>query len=84
MRGASKESKDGIDDFEGDEKRAFTERRHDANNEGGDEDQGIEDTWPSKSSIPWPWRPASRWEKFVTRLSFSKQKTSWLKKARNR
>ncbi|KAF3020377.1 glycosylphosphatidylinositol anchor biosynthesis [Penicillium rubens] len=33
---------------------------------------------PSKSSIPWPWRPASRWEKFVTRLSFSKQKTSWL------
>ncbi|CAG8888392.1 unnamed protein product [Penicillium egyptiacum] len=32
---------------------------------------------PSKSSISWPWRPASRWETFVARLSFSKQKTGW-------
>ncbi|CAG8204943.1 unnamed protein product [Penicillium nalgiovense] len=33
---------------------------------------------PSRSSISWPWRPASRWETFAARLSFSKQKTSWL------
>ncbi|CAI7581162.1 unnamed protein product [Penicillium glandicola] len=33
---------------------------------------------PSKSSISWPWKPASRWENFVAKLSFSKQKTRWL------
>ncbi|EKV07753.1 GPI mannosyltransferase 3 [Penicillium digitatum] len=33
---------------------------------------------PPKSSISWPWRPPTRWETFVARLSFSKQKPSWL------
>ncbi|KAJ5185084.1 GPI mannosyltransferase [Penicillium cf. griseofulvum] len=33
---------------------------------------------PSKSSIYWPWRPLTPWERFVARLSFWKQKPGWL------
>lgn len=32
----------------------------------------------SKSSIPWPWRPRSRWETFLARFQFSRRKTGWL------
>ncbi|OQE07604.1 hypothetical protein PENVUL_c013G04430 [Penicillium vulpinum] len=33
---------------------------------------------PAKYSIYWPWRPPTRWEAFVARFSFSKQKPGWL------
>ncbi|KAF4768469.1 hypothetical protein HAV15_002183 [Penicillium sp. str.  len=33
---------------------------------------------PAQASAFWPWRPPTRWESFVARFSFSKQKPGWL------
>lgn len=33
---------------------------------------------PAQTSSFWPWRPPTRWESFVAKFSFAKQKPGWL------